>query len=146
MFAQPKPILPGVEDEDLSKAGDEGSPVKSQGEASTTEEPNKSPVKGAAAAAMGTGVAPKPATVGAQMAAIPKIETAWERGLRQAKEMKRRSQQRKVSPKGFFDNQFSIVEYYSFFYKYDLLITCILIVGNRCRVRRKTSKYVPHSG
>ena len=109
MFAQPKPILPGVEDEDLSKAGDEGSPVKSQGEASTTEEPNKSPVKGAAAAAMGTGVAPKPAVVGAQMAAIPKIETAWERGLRQAKEMKRRSQQRKVSPKRFFDNQFSIV-------------------------------------
>ena len=110
MFAQPKPILPGVEDEDLSKAGEEGSPVKSQGEASTTEEPNKSPVKGAAAAAMGTGVAPKPAVVGAQMAAIPKIETAWERGLRQAKEMKRRSQQRKVSPKGFCDNQFSIVE------------------------------------
>ena len=110
MFAQPKPILPGVEDEDLSKAGDEGSPVKSQGEASTTEEPNKSPVKGTAAAAMGTGVAPKPAVVGAQMAAIPKIETAWERGLRLAKEMKRRSQQRKVSPKGFFDNQFSIVK------------------------------------
>ena len=145
MFAQPKPILPGVEDEDLSKAGDEGSPVKSQGEASTTEEPNKSPVKGAAAAAMGTGVAPKPAVVGAQMAAIPKIETAWERGLRQAKEMKRRSQQRKVSPKGFFDNQFSIVKL-QFFYKYDLLLICILIVGNRCRVRRKTSQYVPHSG
>ena len=143
MFAQPKPILPGVEDEDLSKAGDEGSPVKSQGEASTTEEPNKSPVKGAAAAAMGTGVAPKPAVVGAQMAAIPKIETAWERGLRQAKEMKRRSQQRKVRPKVFFDNKFSIV---NSFYKYDLLLICILIVGNRCRVRRKTSKYVPNSG
>ena len=109
MFAQPKPILPGVEDEDLSKAGDEGSPVKSQGEASTTEEPNKSPVKGAAAAAMGTGVAPKPATVGAQMAAIPKIETAWERGLRQAKEMKRRSQQRKVSPKGFLIISFPLL-------------------------------------
>ena len=144
MFAQPKPILPGVEDEDLSKAGDEGSPVKSQGEASTTEEPNKSPVKGAAAAAMGTGVAPKPAVVGAQMAAIPKIETAWERGLRQAKEMKRRSQQRKVSPKGFLIISFPLLN--NFFYKYDLLIICILIVGNRCRVRRKTSQYVPHSG
>ena len=118
MFAQPKPILPGVEDEDLSKAGDEGSPVKSQGEASTTEEPNKSPVKGAAAAAMGTGVAPKPAVVGAQMAAIPKIETAWERGLRQAKEMKRRSQQRKVSPKGFLIISFPLLNY-SFFCKYD---------------------------
>ena len=145
MFAQPKPILPGVEDEDLSKAGDEGSPVKSQGEASTTEEPNKSPVKGAAAAAMGTGVAPKPAVVGAQMAAIPKIETAWERGLRQAKEMKRRSQQRKVSPKGFLIISFPLLNY-SFFCIYDLLLICILIVGNRCRVRRKTSQYVPHSG
>ena len=145
MFAQPKPILPGVEDEDLSKAGDEGSPVKSQGEASTTEEPNKSPVKGAAAAAMGTGVAPKPAVVGAQMAAIPKIETAWERGLRQAKEMKRRSQQRKVSPKGFLIISFPLLNYI-FFYKYDLLLICILIVGNRRRVRRKTSQYVPHSG
>ena len=129
MFAQPKPILPGVEDEDLSKAGDEGSPVKSQGEASTTEEPNKSPVKGAAAAAMGTGVAPKPAVVGAQMAAIPKIETAWERGLRQAKEMKRRSQQRKVSPKGFFDNQFSIVEYLHFL----LQIRFVINLCSYCR-------------
>ena len=99
MFAQPKPILPGVEDEELSKAGEEASPVKTLGEVVTADEATKgTPATGANIGVPGgTAVPPQPGAVGIQMAAIPKIETAWERGLRQAKEMKRRSQQRKVS-------------------------------------------------
>jgi len=99
MFAQPKPILPGVEDEELSKAGDEKSPVKTLGEVVASEETIKGPPATGSnvGVAGGTAAPPQPGAVGIQIAAAPKIETAWERGLRQAKEMKRRSQQRKVS-------------------------------------------------
>ena len=98
MFAQPKPILPGVEDEELSKAGDETSPVKTPGEVGVSEEAVKGPpATGANVGVPGSNaVPPQPGTGGIPIAAAPKIETAWERGLRQAKEMKRRSQQRKV--------------------------------------------------
>ena len=98
MFAQPKPILPGVEDEELSKAGDENSPVKAGGESVGSDEAIKSPVAiGIKTHESGGNLAPShPGTTGLQIATMPKIETAWERGLRQAKEMKRRSQQRKV--------------------------------------------------
>lgn len=96
MFAQPKPILPGVEDEELSKASDESSPVKAISEgAGTDENAKKSSTDNNSPG--GKTVTPQPPVAMAHpIAAIPKIETAWERGLRQAKEMKRRSQQRKV--------------------------------------------------
>ena len=98
MFAQPKPILPGVEDEELSKAGEEKSPIKTAGEIVGSEEAGQGPAATAIKTPDSTGnvVTSTPGVTGVQVAAIPKIETAWERGLRQAKEMKRRSQQRKV--------------------------------------------------
>ena len=98
MFAQPKPILPGVEDEDLSKASDESSPVKAIAEGASSEE--KKPASSADSNASNIGGKPvtqqPPVAMVHPIPSIPKIETAWERGLRQAKEMKRRSQQRKV--------------------------------------------------
>ena len=99
MSSQPKPILPGVEDEELSKASDETSPVKTLGEIVAPEEAIKVPASTGAMASIpgGNTLPPQPGTTAIQIAAVPKIETAWERGLRQAKEMKRRSQQRKVS-------------------------------------------------
>ena len=104
MFAQPKPILPGVEDEELSKATDESSsPTKSTGENVNTAEgavsPLKSPNMAATQSRGGGATINNPNALPMQMPPIPKIETAWERGLRQAKEMKRRSQQRKVREK-----------------------------------------------
>ena len=104
MFAQPKPILPGVEDEELSKATDESSsPTKSTGEIVNTAEgaasPLKSPNMAATQSRGGGATINNPNALPMQMPPIPKIETAWERGLRQAKEMKRRSQQRKVLEK-----------------------------------------------
>ena len=97
MFAQPKPILPGVEDEELSKASDESSPVKAITEGAVSDDTAKKSSADKNSTAGKTVTPQPPVAMVHPMAAAPKIETAWERGLRQAKEMKRRSQQRKVN-------------------------------------------------
>ena len=97
MFAQPKPILPGVEDEELSKASDESSPVKAITEGAVSDDTAKKSSTDKNSTGSKTVTPQPPVAMVHPMAAAPKIETAWERGLRQAKEMKRRSQQRKVN-------------------------------------------------
>ena len=97
MFAQPKPILPGVEDEELSKASDESSPVKAITEGAVSDDTAKKSSTDKNSTGSKTVTPQPPVAMVHPMAPAPKIETAWERGLRQAKEMKRRSQQRKVN-------------------------------------------------
>ena len=103
MFAQPKPILPGVEDDELAAAStaDGASPTKAATAASgieitTTPEGGGPPKVAQQKSAVGNMTSPVAVGLAATMPPVLKIETAWERGLRQAKEMKKRSQQRKV--------------------------------------------------